>query len=76
MKVLVTTPYEKNSLQGNTVTAKREVSILLESGIDAAVLSKDERVVCADVLIALHARKSAHFIDDFLAMNLTGIVIV
>ena len=76
MKVLVTTPYEKNSLQGNTVTAKRVVSILLESGIDAAVLSKDEKVVCADVLIALHARKSAHFIDDFLAMNLTGKVIV
>lgn len=76
MKVLVTTPYEKNSLQGNTVTAKRVVSILQESGIESAVLSNDDEVGRADVLIALHARKSAHFIDEFLAVNPAGKVIV
>ncbi len=76
MKVLVTTPYEKNSLQGNTVTAKRVVSILLDCGIDAAVLNKDGKAGNADVLIALHAKKSAHFIDDFLAVNSAGRVII
>lgn len=72
----MTTPYERNSLQGNTVTAMRIVSILLESDIDAAVLCKDEKAVCADFLIALHARKSARFIDNFLALNSAGKVIV
>jgi glycosyltransferase involved in cell wall biosynthesis len=76
MKVLVTTPYARDSLQGNTVTAKRVVSILLETGLDASVISNDDKVEYADVIIALHARKSAHFIDDFLALNPAGKVIV
>ena len=76
MKVLVTTPYERNSLQGNNVTAMRLVSILSESGMDVGMICKDEQVSGADVLIALHARKSAHFIDDFLKMNPVGKVIV
>lgn len=76
MKILVTTPYERDSLQGNTVTAKRVVSILIEAGMDANLLSKGEPVGFADVMIGLHARKSAHFIDEFLAVNPAGKVIV
>lgn len=76
MKVLVTTPYARDSLQGNTVTAVRVVSILLEAGLDAAVISNDDQVGYADVMIALHARKSVHFIDDFLVLNPAGKVIV
>ncbi len=76
MKVLVTTPYEKNSLQGNTVTALRIVAILSEAGFDAVVVSNGEAVEYADIIIALHARKSAHFIDEFLERNPVGKVIV
>ncbi len=79
MKVLVTTPYERSSLQGNTVTAMRMVSILSEAGMDAEMLCKGEQInelAVADVLIALHARKSAHFIDDFDRVNPDGKMIV
>jgi glycosyltransferase involved in cell wall biosynthesis len=76
MKVIVTTPYARESLQGNTIAAKRLVSILRDAGLDASVVSKGESVGKADVLIALHARKSAHFIDDFLVSSPRGKVIV
>lgn len=76
MKVIVTTPYERSSLQGNTVTAMRMVSILKEAGLDAMMVCSGEDVSWADVMIALHARKSAHFIDAFKAVNPEGKVIV
>ncbi|WP_299076685.1 LysR family transcriptional regulator [uncultured Paraglaciecola sp.] len=52
------------------------LSNIAESGMDVGMICKDEQVSGADVLIALHARKSAHFIDDFLKMNPVGKVIV
>jgi len=39
MRVLVTTPYGVDSLQGNTVSAKRIASLLNEEGLDAEVVS-------------------------------------
>lgn len=74
--MLVTTPYNKASLQGNNVTANRIVSILLEAGIKSEMIAKDEVVLEADVLIALHARKSAHFIKEFYTVNPEGKVIL
>jgi len=76
MKVIVTTPYGRDSLQGNTVTAQRVVSILEESGVDAMMLCMGEEVQGADVMIALHARKSAHYVADFRELNPEGKVIV
>ena len=76
MRILVTTPYERDSLQGNTVTAKRLVSIFSEAGLSAEIVAKGEKVSHADVLIALHARKSAHYIEDFVSLNPDGRVIV
>ncbi|MGJ8657869.1 MAG: glycosyltransferase [Akkermansiaceae bacterium] len=54
----------------------RVVSILVDAGVDAEVLSSGEEVGVADVMIALHARKSAHFTEDFIELNPTGKVIV
>ncbi len=76
MRVLVTTPYGIDSLQGNTITAKRIVSLLQESDLDAKVVSDGDDFSDADVLLALHARKSAHFIDEFLRLNSEGKVIL
>ena len=76
MRVLVTTPYGLDSLQGNTVSAKRIVSLLHEAGLDSEVVSDGSSFADADVLIALHARKSAHFIDAFLHANPEGKVLL
>jgi len=76
VKILVTSPYARDSLHGNTVTAKRLVSIFKEAGRQAEVIAKGEIVQRADVLIALHARKSVAFIDEYLALCPEGKVIV
>ena len=76
MRVLVTTPYGVDSLQGNTVSAKRIASLLNEEGLDAEVVSDGDDFSNAEVLIALHARKSAHFIDEFISKNPKGKVLL
>ncbi len=76
MKVIVTTPYGRDSLQGNTVTALRVISILEEAGVDAMMLCRGEEMQRADVIIALHARKSSHYLADFMELNPEGKVIV
>ncbi len=76
MKVFISAPYERGSVQGNCITAERLVSFFLDSGVDASVLYLGDRVGAGDVLVALHARKSRHFIDDFLLLNAGGRVVV
>jgi len=76
MRVLVTTPYGVDSLQGNTVSAKRIASLLEEAGLESVVVSDGDDFSNTDVLIALHARKSAHFIDDYLSKNPRGKVLL
>ncbi len=93
MKCLVATPYSVDSLSGNSVCARRIVSLLQQKGVDAAVVSSVElesasdQESCAelnssvsrhqaDVLIALHARKSAAALEAYLAANPTGKTIV
>jgi len=58
------TPAPKGSLVGNRHTAQRYARILRELGVRASVAERWEGDRC-DLLVALHARKSARSILDF-----------
>src|SRR5262245_66380246 len=58
MKVLLVTPAPPGSLKGNRVTARRWARILRGLGHRVAV-APDYRGQRCDLLVALHARKSA-----------------
>lgn len=64
IRILIVTPARKGSTQGNRITAQRWAGILESLGHQVTI---DERFVTGDydVLIALHARKSAISIERF-----------
>lgn len=64
MKIQIITPAPKGSRHGNRVTALRWQSILASLGHQVMVSERyDEEE--ADLMIALHARRSAHAIERF-----------
>jgi len=71
MKILITTPYPIDSTRGNSVSARRIAGILRELGHDAEVkLAADATGdTGADVLLALHARKSSDALRAFTAAH-------
>ncbi len=64
MKALIVTPAPKGSLVGNRHTAQRYARILREIGVRASVIERWDGTPC-DLLVALHARKSAASIRHF-----------
>lgn len=67
MHVEVVTPASPGSHHGNRVTAERWVSLLRELGHSVA-LTTSWSARPADVLVALHARRSAQSVRDFRAV--------
>lgn len=63
MKALVVTPAPKGSLVGNRATAQRYARILRDLGVRAKVVEDFEDDAC-DLVVALHAKKSARAILD------------
>ena len=76
MKVIITTPYPIDSLNGNTVCAQRIAKMLEQEGIQVQVIEVGKEQPVGDVLIALHARKSAPSIQEFRRINPTGRIIL
>lgn len=66
MRILIVTPAALGSRQGNRVTANRWRSLLRESGHRVTIAEVFAGQAC-DVLVALHARKSAESIQRFAA---------
>lgn len=64
MRILIVTPASRTSLQGNRVTADRWGMILSDLGHTVHISKEYEDEPC-DLLIALHARKSAKSVDRF-----------
>ncbi|MDQ3932676.1 MAG: TIGR04348 family glycosyltransferase [Actinomycetota bacterium] len=64
MKICIVTPARPESLSGNRVTALRWSKLLRELGHDVVVAEAYEGQAC-DVLVALHARRSAPSIARF-----------
>lgn len=64
MKIALVTPVAPDSPHGNGVTARRWASLLRELGHHVTV-SQDYTNGPADVLVALHARKSAAAVTAF-----------
>jgi len=77
VKCLIATPYEVDSQSGNSVSARRIANLLKSSELDTHVItSSDLERVQGDVLIALHARKSAAAVKTFHARYPEGKIIV
>lgn len=71
MHILLATPAAPGSLSGNRVTAERWARIFAELGCQVTVSSgavSDAELGDADLLVALHARKSAALIERFAAL--------
>ncbi|MFQ5733592.1 MAG: selenoneine biosynthesis selenosugar synthase SenB [Planctomycetaceae bacterium] len=68
MRLLIVTPAARHSRRGNRVTAVRWAGLLRQLGhrVEVAESFAGQR---ADVLIALHARKSAKSVRDFRAVS-------
>ena len=64
MRILIVTTAKPGSLQGNRVTARRWARILRELGHDVHMAGAYEGQRC-DILVALHARKSAASVERF-----------
>ena len=64
MRILIVTPTPPRSLQGNAITALRWKRILRHLGHRVSVLQQYEQQA-ADLMIALHARKSAASVRRF-----------
>ncbi|MFN3650966.1 MAG: selenoneine biosynthesis selenosugar synthase SenB [Armatimonadota bacterium] len=75
MRILVITPVAPGSLQGNGVTARRWAGFLRELGHELEIRS-DYSGEPADLLIALHARKSAPAVERFRSRFPTRPVVV
>ena len=68
MRIALVTPASPGSLSGNRVTAERWAGMLNELGHEASVEESDTPEALAadpDLLVALHARKSARAIASF-----------
>lgn len=73
MKVIIASPYATDSLNGNTVTARRIASLLKSAG-HLVELQQSSEVTAgdirdADVMIALHAKKSAGAAEVFRSVH-------
>lgn len=68
MKILLVTPAPRHSLKGNRITAERWEAFLHRLGHEVLVEERFDGQA-ADVLIALHARKSAPSIRQFRAAH-------
>ena len=75
MRIRLITPVRRGSLQGNGVTARRWARLLRELGHQARVEAKYESGA-ADVLVALHARKSHTSAKRFRALHPDGFLVV
>jgi dimethylhistidine N-methyltransferase len=76
MKVEIVTPAHKGSTSGNRITAQRYARILRALGFGARVVERWSGSPC-DMLVALHARKSAGSILKFARTHpLTPLVVV
>lgn len=64
MRILIVTPAPAGSLKGNRITALRWAKLLRELGHRASIAERFDNQSC-DVLIALHARRSAQSIKRF-----------
>ena len=64
MRLLIVTPAPKGSRKGNRITADRWLRLLRELGHRVAIADEFRDQPC-DVLIGLHARKSAASIWRF-----------
>jgi putative glycosyltransferase (TIGR04348 family) len=79
MKILIVTPAPPRSLKGNRITALRWSQILRELGHRAVIAQEFDNQSC-DILVAIHARRSAASIARFqksrphdpLILNLSG----
>jgi putative glycosyltransferase (TIGR04348 family) len=65
MRIVIATPVRVGSTRGNGVTARRWQRVLSELGHEARVLTAAEVGGDCDLLVALHARKSASVIEVF-----------
>ncbi len=73
--VLIVTPASRGSRKGNRVTADRWATLLQQIGHRVAIKERYQEGV-HDVLIALHARKSAASISRFAQRNPSGRIVV
>ena len=64
MRILIVTTAKPGSLQGNRVTARRWARILRELGHDVRIVAAYDGQKC-DIMVALHARKSAASVERF-----------
>ncbi len=80
MKVIIASPYATDSLNGNTVTSQRIVSLLGSAGHKAEIIQSceitAESVRYVDAMIALHAKKSAGAVDVFRKWSPSGKLII
>lgn len=75
MRICLVTPVAQRTYHGNWVTAERWAAILGDLGHQVAVLETyDDRP--ADLLIALHARKSAPAVQRFRALHQTAPIVL
>ena len=64
MRILIVTPVPPQSRKGNRITAARWMRLLRELGHSATIAQQYDRQRC-DLLIALHAQRSARSIRQF-----------
>lgn len=64
MKILIVTPTQREAWSGNQATADRWRGILRDLGHEVDVAGQFQSQAC-DVLIALHARRSAESVEKF-----------
>ena len=75
MRIRLVTPVRRGSLQGNGITARRWARLLRELGHQASV-EAEYTSGAADVLVALHARKSHPSAKRFRAIHPDGFLVV
>jgi putative glycosyltransferase (TIGR04348 family) len=69
MRVLIACPAPPGSRQGNRVTAQRWARLLRSLGHRVRIVPPDAPVAWADLLVALHARRSAAAVRRFKACH-------
>lgn len=65
LRILIVTPAPRGSRRGNRITALRQARFLRSMGHQVLLKERDDETVPADLLIALHARRSAAAVGSF-----------